>query len=59
MFNKITSYPPGKYEVFINEKSISKLLGNKKSNLEELKKAGYEIFINYDNTLAPNEVRVG
>ena len=59
MFNKITSYPPGKYEVFINEKSISKLLGNKKSNLEELKKAGYEIFISYDNALAPNEVRVG
>ncbi|MBS6614489.1 MAG: radical SAM protein [Anaerotruncus sp.] len=59
MLNRITSYPPGKYQVYVNEKSISKLLGNKKSNLEELKNAGYEIFIEYDNTLAPNEVRVG
>ncbi len=37
MLNRITSYPPGKYQVYVNEKSISKLLGNKKSNLEELK----------------------
>lgn len=58
MYNEITAHPPGKHKVYINEKSISKLLGNKKSNLEALKEAGYELEIKYNNGLSPNELRV-
>lgn len=58
MFNKITSCPPGKHEVYINEKSISKLIGNKKSNIIALKEAGYELDIKFNNGLSPNELRV-
>ena len=58
MYNKITAHPPGKYEIYINEKSISKLLGNKKSNIKALKEAGYDLEIKYNNGLSPNELRV-
>lgn len=58
MYNKITSNPPGKYEVYINQRSISKLLGNKKSNIIALKDAGYDIEIKFGKTLGPNELRV-
>lgn len=58
MFNKITSNPPGKYQVYINQRSLSKLLGNKKSNIIALKEAGYDIDIKFGKTLEPNELRV-
>lgn len=38
-------------EVFINEKSLSKFLGQKKSNLANFKSMGYDIKISFDNTL--------
>ncbi|MCC8016858.1 MAG: radical SAM protein [Clostridiales bacterium] len=58
MYNKITSFPAGEYKVYINRKSISKLLGNKKSNIAALKNACYNIEIMYDDKLGPNELRV-
>lgn len=58
MLNRIMQLPPGRHEVYINEKSISKLLGNKKSNLAALDEAGYVIDIKYNNALSPNELRV-
>lgn len=58
MYNRITQTPPGEHQVYINKKSISKLLGNKKSNLEELEKAGYKLTIKYSNALKPNELRI-
>ncbi len=58
MFNQIVKNPPGKYKVYINEKSISKLIGNKKSNIIALREAGYEIEIKFYSVLKPNELRV-
>lgn len=58
MFNRITATSPGEHQVFINEKSISKLLGNKKSNLAALEEAGYKLDIKFNNALGPNELRI-
>ena len=37
--------------VFINEKSLSKFVGQKKSNLKKLEGLGYDLRIHFDNTL--------
>ena len=58
MQNRIMQNPPGSYQVYINEKSISKFLGNKKSNIIALQNAGYQLEIKYDNTLGGNEIKV-
>ena len=56
--NQILEKPPGEYSVFINEKSVSKLKGNKKTNITAMEAAGYNIKIIYDNSLSANELRV-
>lgn len=58
MLGRIMQNPPGDYQVYINEKSISKLLGNKKSNVIALHNAGYQLEIKFDNTLGGNEIKV-
>lgn len=40
-----------KLEVFINESSLSKFLGQKKSNLAKFNSIGYDIKISFDNSL--------
>lgn len=57
MLCEILSHKPGNYTVYINEKSISKLIGNKKCNLTELKEKGYTIDIEFDNKMNPNELK--
>lgn len=43
----------GKFDtVFINQKSLSKFLGQKKSNSSEFEKLGYKFDIKFDNTLS-------
>ena len=58
MLGRIMQNPPGDYHVYINEKSISKLMGNKKSNIMALHNAGYQLEIKFDNTLGGNEIKV-
>ncbi len=58
MVNKILEFPPGDYQVFVNEKSLSKLKGNKKSNIYLLMERGYNIKIITDNGLAVDELRI-
>lgn len=57
MLSEILSHKPGNYTVYINEKSISKLIGNKRCNLIELKEKGYTIDIKFDNKMNPNELK--
>lgn len=57
MLNEILLHKPGNYTVYINEKSVSKLIGNKKCNLTELKEKGYTIDIEFDNKMNPNELK--
>lgn len=57
MLCEILSHKPGNYTVYINEKSISKLIGNKKCNLTELKEKGYTIDIEFDNKMNSNELK--
>lgn len=58
MVNKILELPPADYEVFVNEKSLSKLKGNKKCNIYLLIERGYNIKIITDNRLAVDELRI-
>lgn len=58
MLNKILAYPPGDYQIFVNSKSISKLKGNKKSNIYSLMERGYNIKIIIDNSLGVDELRI-
>lgn len=58
LFNRILENPPGEYTAYINEKTVSKLKGNKKSNITALENAGYNIKIIYDNSLSANELRL-
>ena len=58
LLNQILQNPPGEYTAYINEKTVSKLKGNKKSNITALENAGYNIKIIYDNSLSANELRL-
>lgn len=58
MLNEILAHKAGEYDVYINQKSISKLVGNKKSNLETLNKSGYKINIKFDDKINPNELKI-
>ena len=58
LLNQILENPPGEYTAYINEKTVSKLKGNKKSNITALENAGYNIKIIYDNSLSANELRL-
>lgn len=58
MLDKILEYEKGDYRIFINERSLSKLVGNKKSNLKKLESYGYKIKIEFDNSLNVNELRL-
>ena len=58
ILNKILENPAGDYTVYINEKTLSKLKGNKKANITALENAGYRIEILFDNSLKANELRL-
>ena len=58
LLNKILETPAGEYTVYINEKTLSKLKGNKKANITALENAGYRIEILFDNSLKANELRL-
>ena len=58
LLNKILENPVGDYTVYINEKTLSKLKGNKKANITALENAGYRIEILFDNSLKANELRL-
>ena len=58
LLNKIFENPVGDYTVYIHEKTISKLKGNKKANITALENAGYRIEILFDNSLKANELRL-
>lgn len=50
--------PKGNYEVFVNPSEISKAVGQKRANIEELSKLGYEIKIKGDNNTLINSVKI-
>lgn len=58
MLNKILELPPADYQVSINSKSLSKLKGNKKSNIYLLIERGYNIKIVIDDQLKIDELRI-
>ena len=58
MVNKILELPPADYQVYVNPRSISKLKGNKKSNIYLLIERGYNIKIITDNGLDVDELRI-
>lgn len=58
LVNKILELPPADYQVYVNSKSLSKLKGNKKSNIYLLMESGYNIKIIIDNSLPVDELRI-
>ena len=58
MLNKILDLPPADYEVAVNSKSLSKLKGNKKSNIYLLIERGYNIKIVINNNLDVDELEI-
>ena len=48
-----------KLDVYINQKSLSKFLGQKKSNLKRLNELGYDITVDFDNDLSKYELKIG
>lgn len=58
MLNEILEQPKGKYLIFINHKSMSKILGNRKMNLAVLKEQGYYVEIYVDDTIVPDNLRI-
>ena len=58
MLNKILSYPPDDYEIFVNSKSLSKLKGNQKRNIYFLMEKGYNIKITVNDRLDVDELRI-
>ncbi len=46
-----------KFDVYINPKSLSKFLGQKKSNLHALQSSGYEINIKFDSSLGKYDIK--
>ncbi len=49
--------PSKKIDVYINKKSLSKFLGQKKSNIKNLEALGYEITVNFDNDLSKYQIK--
>ena len=51
--------PSKKLDIFINQRSLSKFLGQKKSNIKKLNAMGYELTVNFDNELSKYELKIG
>lgn len=47
------------FDVYINPKSLSKFLGQKKSNIQKLSNLGYKINILFDSALDKYEIKLG
>ena len=43
---------PGNYEIYVNQSAVSKMIGQKKSNIEYLKNMGYNCKVKVNNELA-------
>lgn len=57
-FLELTKELPSKIiDVYINQKSLSKFLGQKKSNIKKLEVLGYEITVNFDNDLSKYQIK--
>ncbi len=55
--DELKEKPNGKYIIFVCPGAISKMTGQKKSNIEKLKQYGYECKIKQDETLKEYELR--
>lgn len=55
---KLQNFGNGRYEVYVNDKAISKAVGQKKSNIEKLSKLGYEVRIVKATDLDGYSVRI-
>lgn len=56
---QISNLSSKKIDVFINQRSLSKFLGQKKSNIKKLNALGYELTVNFDNGLSKYELKLG
>ncbi len=59
-FDKIIEKLPekGEYKLLVNPKEISKVVGNKRSNIESLNSLGYKCTVVADETVKPSDIKV-
>ncbi len=57
-FNKILKVLPdsGEYILYVNPKEISKVMGNKKSNIIKLQEMGYKVSVKQDDSKEPQQL---
>lgn len=55
--DKLQNHTKGRYDVFINPKEFSKMIGQKRLNIKKLENIGYECKIRPDETLKKYELR--
>lgn len=55
--DKLKNQPNGRYHIYVNPKEFSKMTGQKRANIIELEKLGYECKIKPDETLSKYEIR--
>ena len=58
MLNKVLSYPPASYEIFVNPKSVSKLKGQQKRNVYFLMEEGYNIKFTVTDKVKENDLKI-
>ena len=47
----------GSYTLYVNPSSVSKMIGQRKANLNELKKIGFDCIVKTDNLLTSYEIK--
>ncbi|MDO4607713.1 MAG: radical SAM protein [Clostridia bacterium] len=59
-FNKVKSLltDKGNYILYVNPSSVSKMIGQHKNNIKELKKIGFDCIVKPDNTLTNYQIKV-
>lgn len=60
MLNKVMDmlHDSGQYYIFVNRSSVSKMTGQKRQNIDFLKKLGFDCIVKTDNSLCGYEIRV-
>lgn len=51
-------FTPGKYIIFVNKKCVSKMTGQRRSNLQYLKSRGFECKVSVDDSIADLDFRI-
>ena len=58
LLNEILAFPPGDYEVTVNQRSLSQLKGQQKRNIYFLMENGYNIKITVSDSIPVGKLKI-